>query len=298
MLEKKTQIIEEAIALFAEKGYYQTTIQEIAEHCGMSKGSVYSYFESKEDLLLSIFQYYYELFTGRLTRIAEDTSLDSRERIIRQIEAMFEVFESHRDFILMQMKEKPFKNLSEIYEFVSKMRAETFHWYTNAVIDLFGDSILSYAYDCSTILHGMVNEYMGHIILDKTEIDSRRIAVYLVECMEDIAAGLVKRRPQPILNEELVQPMMEHADLAKPTIEQVKQSIDHLKMHLAEAEFDNQMVEEWNSILLVVEEELNQPVPRKVILKGMLGMLKTSTIPHAQEFIAPLERLIEHHLHD
>ncbi len=41
--------------LFAEKGYYPVTVEEVAEACGVAKGTLYLYFESKADLFVEIF---------------------------------------------------------------------------------------------------------------------------------------------------------------------------------------------------------------------------------------------------
>lgn len=43
-----------ALELFAHKGYFTTSISEIAQKTGISKGLMYNYFESKEDLILAI----------------------------------------------------------------------------------------------------------------------------------------------------------------------------------------------------------------------------------------------------
>ena len=51
---KRKLIIDAAMVLFAEKGYYNTSINEIAKNAGISKGLVYNYFKSKEDLLKKI----------------------------------------------------------------------------------------------------------------------------------------------------------------------------------------------------------------------------------------------------
>ncbi len=49
---RREQIISAAVQLFSENGYYRTTVQEIAEHAGMSAGLVYQYVQDKETLLL------------------------------------------------------------------------------------------------------------------------------------------------------------------------------------------------------------------------------------------------------
>lgn len=51
---KRKQIMDSALELFANVGYHPTSISEIANKAGVSKGLTYNYFESKEDLLKSI----------------------------------------------------------------------------------------------------------------------------------------------------------------------------------------------------------------------------------------------------
>ncbi|HEY5995321.1 MAG TPA: TetR/AcrR family transcriptional regulator [Gallionellaceae bacterium] len=46
----KTAILDAAEALFAEHGYRETTVAEIAAHAGMSPANLYRHFENKEDI--------------------------------------------------------------------------------------------------------------------------------------------------------------------------------------------------------------------------------------------------------
>lgn len=61
---RRSEILSAAVPLFAEKGYENTTIDDIAEKAEFGKGTIYNYFGSKEDIywgiLEEIFQSYYE----------------------------------------------------------------------------------------------------------------------------------------------------------------------------------------------------------------------------------------------
>jgi len=48
--EAKSRILDAANKVFAEKGYHEATMDDIAKHLGVSKGAIYLYFSSKEDL--------------------------------------------------------------------------------------------------------------------------------------------------------------------------------------------------------------------------------------------------------
>ena len=51
-----SSILKAAETLFAQKGYHQTSIEEIADLAEVSTGSVYFYFKNKEDLLITLMQ--------------------------------------------------------------------------------------------------------------------------------------------------------------------------------------------------------------------------------------------------
>ncbi len=52
--QRKNDIVEAAESLFSEKGFKGTTMQEISERVELSKGTIYLYFKSKEELYLSV----------------------------------------------------------------------------------------------------------------------------------------------------------------------------------------------------------------------------------------------------
>jgi AcrR family transcriptional regulator len=54
--QRYNTILKAAEALFAQKGYHQTSIEEIADLAEVSTGAVYLYFKSKEDLLITMMQ--------------------------------------------------------------------------------------------------------------------------------------------------------------------------------------------------------------------------------------------------
>jgi AcrR family transcriptional regulator len=71
-----------ATRLFAEQGYDRTSVQEIVETAGVTKGALYHYFGSKDDLLHEIY--------GRLLRLQQqrlDTFADSRDPIEQRVRA-------------------------------------------------------------------------------------------------------------------------------------------------------------------------------------------------------------------
>jgi AcrR family transcriptional regulator len=74
------RLLAEATRLFAERGYDRTSVQEIVEAAGVTKGALYHYFGSKDDLLHEIYGRVLRLQTERLEAIASRPA-DVRERL-------------------------------------------------------------------------------------------------------------------------------------------------------------------------------------------------------------------------
>ncbi len=51
---RRTLILEAAARLFAEKGFHRTTTKDIAEAADVSEGTLYNYFENKDEMLMGI----------------------------------------------------------------------------------------------------------------------------------------------------------------------------------------------------------------------------------------------------
>lgn len=68
--EREGEILEVATRLFYEKGYSETSIQDIANRLGILKGSLYHYIQSKEDLLVAVIDLFHERARENLDRVA------------------------------------------------------------------------------------------------------------------------------------------------------------------------------------------------------------------------------------
>ena len=72
--EARARIVKAALRTFSEKGYHQTTMDDIAKRLGVSKGALYLYFPSKEEL----FRGCYETAPQAFSEILRSTFKDSR----------------------------------------------------------------------------------------------------------------------------------------------------------------------------------------------------------------------------
>jgi TetR/AcrR family fatty acid metabolism transcriptional regulator len=54
--DKRERILRAAVRVFAKNGFYDTRVSEVAKAAGVADGTIYLYFKSKDELLLSLFE--------------------------------------------------------------------------------------------------------------------------------------------------------------------------------------------------------------------------------------------------
>lgn len=106
--ERKRQILKTATDLFARKGYHGVGIDEIAEACGVVRGTVLRYFGSKQEL-------YKNVLYGRgnpageyMIAACEDTSIPVTEILDRIITLTGQQVESTINYVGSEMKQEEF----------------------------------------------------------------------------------------------------------------------------------------------------------------------------------------------
>jgi AcrR family transcriptional regulator len=57
--ERKKQILDAATRVFAQKGFHEARMEDIANEAGLSKGTIYLYFKSKDDVIAAILDHFY-----------------------------------------------------------------------------------------------------------------------------------------------------------------------------------------------------------------------------------------------
>ncbi|MFE3454336.1 TetR/AcrR family transcriptional regulator [Nonomuraea sp. NPDC059194] len=67
----RQRLLSEATRLFADRGFESTSVQEIVVAAGVTKGAMYHYFDSKDDLLHEIYGRVLRMQMDRLTKIAD-----------------------------------------------------------------------------------------------------------------------------------------------------------------------------------------------------------------------------------
>jgi TetR/AcrR family fatty acid metabolism transcriptional regulator len=89
---KPQQIIDAAIRVFARSGYYNSRVSDIAREAGIASGTIYLYFKTKDDILVTLFREKMAEWVAQVRRRIADEP-DAVAKIRRLIALHFNVLE-------------------------------------------------------------------------------------------------------------------------------------------------------------------------------------------------------------
>lgn len=98
--EKYRTIIEAAITVIAKYGYHNSQVSKIAREAGVADGTIYLYFQNKEDVLISLFRVKMNEFTS-LIRKELNTSHHVMKKLSRLLTMHFGRLEADRNLALV-----------------------------------------------------------------------------------------------------------------------------------------------------------------------------------------------------
>jgi len=104
-LVHRREILSAAERVFAVKGFFPTTMSEIAEEAEFGTGTLYNYFKSKEDLYFTLIDEKVEEI-NRLVKAELSHKTSAKERIEKVLRLQFEFIERNRDFFRIYISER------------------------------------------------------------------------------------------------------------------------------------------------------------------------------------------------
>jgi TetR/AcrR family transcriptional regulator, cholesterol catabolism regulator len=114
--KRREQMIEAAVSLFIEKGFYKTTTREIAARAGFSIGTLYEYIRSKEDVLYLVCDAIHQELEERLLAAIQEKST-ARDSLKLAMRHFFELMDEMQDRVLLiyqESKSLPQETLSYV----------------------------------------------------------------------------------------------------------------------------------------------------------------------------------------
>jgi AcrR family transcriptional regulator len=117
---RKEEIMKVTANLFSQKSYHDVTMDQIAEEVGVAKGTIYLYFESKENLYLEILEHTHEAIESMLEKeIAKDDP--APKKLKKVLRLLFEFYFQNRDVLRILTRDET-RLIREHYDFTERWR--------------------------------------------------------------------------------------------------------------------------------------------------------------------------------
>lgn len=235
---KKLKILLAATHLFAEKGFFVTSVQEIAEYAGISKGSIYLYFKSKDEILLSIFEYHHEQLLLSMQKVNVSFDEDSKIMLSRQIEAFLLYMFQNSDFLKIYLRGEGLLK-KEILTYLKQIRLMYFKGYQDKLNEWYGNQLQDYSSDCAVILDGLIEVFLKWNLFDNSKPDIQQISIGIVERFEFMVQGILAVKPNPMIeadyfSKKINETQPHHREEIHDWIVRITNEVDHLHIKKSE----------------------------------------------------------------
>lgn len=277
MLEtRQRQIIESAIKLFAKKGFHFTSIQDIVDDCGISKGGFYNYFSAKEELHFAIFQYYFDKISRHFTTIKNqfETPQDKFKEWIR---FQFEQTKENREFFVIYLREQSFSINDELRVLIEKTKTETLLEIEAILKDMYGNAVTPFLGDITLLVESMTNTYIVAMLFHNVKINIDHLPQFILSRTDDIVQAF-NNGEQPIIKTsnllyEFSPDLFDTVDAREKVVSLLNEMEEILNtLHFPTVEKKNVF-----DVLQLLHDELNKKQSNQLVIEGLLASLKAIT---------------------
>ena len=293
MKDRKQNVIKIAHQLFIDKGYQATSVQDILESSGISKGTFYNYFTSKGELLIAIFKNLQLEIEKEKNIILIGHSPSDIEIFIKQLNV--DIRHNRKNKLFFLFNEVFISKEPELIQFLQKFEFLQIQWLFNRLVDLFGNEKKPYLFDCTILFKGMLQQCSRFYFMDKKENNNPTPIIRF--CMNRLLKMVdeVSQSKEQLINPQLMEqfsPTCDHVmDLLK---EELKKSYLALMKNIRELNMEETERKKYWEILDFIQDELtHSTAPRRYIMESILnGILVEEKFIHHKLLIAYSENVI------
>ena len=160
MNAKKEQIVNAALHLFVNKGFRQTSIQDIIDKANVAKGTFYNYFESKNECLKAILEYVQEKGDKKRLELAAGKKTTDENVFIDQVAVRMNL---NREYNLLSLFESvTFSSDEKLKNFMKDQYLEEINWISKRLVEIYEDCTEKNSIDIAIILLS-INHHFLHV---------------------------------------------------------------------------------------------------------------------------------------
>ncbi|MFW0781331.1 TetR/AcrR family transcriptional regulator [Rossellomorea marisflavi] len=269
MKDRKLHVIKMSHQLFIEKGFLATSIQDILNYSGISKGTFYNYFSSKNELLMELFKSIYIKLEKERNDLLIGQSADDLDIFIQQIELQVATNRSNK--LLTLFDEVVVLHDEDLKEFFHRGQLRMLRWYYQRFIDLFGEENKTYLLDCTIMFIGILHQNLKYhaFAFEGSDANLHSVVQYSVNRIVRVVEEAAESREQLFDYELIDQWMPDFRDQDPDFQKELHHAILSMKQQpLCDTPRYTELLE------FIRDEMLHHPKPRRFLVESAMDTLR------------------------
>lgn len=270
MKDRKRHVMLTAKELFMKNGFFATSVQDILNESGISKGTFYNYFSSKNECLIAILEKTEEETMWRRRNLLTEENKADKNILMKQIIVRLQINREQNLFPIFQAIFQ--SNDSDLKSFLKEQNHQELIWFSYRLMDIYGMEVKPFVIDLSIMMHGMTQSFMhAWMMSTKEELDSERLVQFTMDKLDAIVHQTLKEQ-KVFLNKNL---FLSKSPLTEDQGTLTKQELLEQFRELLNQVNDDKTPSNQEHILFIIEE-LQGDEPRLFLLETVALSLQQS----------------------
>ncbi|MCD7604831.1 TetR/AcrR family transcriptional regulator [Listeria monocytogenes] len=273
MKEKKQRIIKSAKKVFQKQGYLKTSVQDMVDAAGISKGTFYNYFTSKEELAIVIFKQEYSVLHQRLEyTMAQDGA--KKDNFTECLKIIIHFYTENGEILNITFSQTMIDD--DFNAFLQNVRLKNMEWVKNQLLEVYGEETKPYINDITMLLSGMAAMYVfasGSKNVNTGLIE--RAIPYVVRRLDALVKDILESGEIVFTEADTENLVPDQTMIRKKRLAKLREALEELNVGIENADIaDSDKWQYKESMNALVGEINNNEAPRDFMVQGTLLYLK------------------------
>ncbi|HDT8355591.1 TPA: TetR/AcrR family transcriptional regulator [Listeria monocytogenes] len=273
MKEKKQRIIKSAKEVFQKQGYLKTSVQDMVDAAGISKGTFYNYFTSKEELAIVIFKQEYSVLHQRLEyTMAQDGA--KKDNFTECLKIIIHFYTENGEILNITFSQTMIDD--DFNAFLQNVRLKNMEWVKYQLLEVYGEETKPYINDITMLLSGMAAMYVfasGSKNVNTGLIE--RTIPYVVRRLDALVKDILESGEIVFTEADTENLVPDQTMIRKKRLAKLREALEELNVGIENADIaDSDKWQYKESMNALVGEINNNEAPRDFMVQGTLLYLK------------------------
>ncbi|EPM9335700.1 bile-regulated transcriptional regulator BrtA, partial [Listeria monocytogenes] len=267
------RIIKSAKEVFQKQGYLKTSVQDMVDAAGISKGTFYNYFTSKEELAIVIFKQEYSVLHQRLEyTMAQDGA--KKDNFTECLKIIIHFYTENGEILNITFSQTMIDD--DFNAFLQNVRLKNMEWVKYQLLEVYGEETKPYINDITMLLSGMAAMYVfasGSKNVNTGLIE--RAIPYVVRRLDALVKDILESGEIVFTEADTENLVPDQTMIRKKRLAKLREALEELNVGIENADIaDSDKWQYKESMNALVGEINNNEAPRDFMVQGTLLYLK------------------------